>query len=147
MGDGGFEPVGGWEGDGPEIGGGAVEGEGDFEALVGQGFNANDAAGFGVIGVEIGEREDVAGGHRGDRELNGAAVSVDDAGFAFEDPFALEKTEARDDANVEKDALASAAIADGGGGDVRRVVVHSVPLFLEPSRSKPERYIVSSHQP
>jgi hypothetical protein len=31
VGDGGFEPVGGGKGEGPEIGGGAVEGDGDFE--------------------------------------------------------------------------------------------------------------------
>ena len=77
-----------------------------------------------MIGVEIGESEDIAGGHRGDRELNGAAVSVDDKGFALDDPFALEKMEARDDAGVEKDALTSATIGDGGVGEVRGVVFH-----------------------
>ena len=56
--------------------------------------------------------------------MNGAAVSIDDAGFALDDPFALEKTEARDDADVEKDALTSAAIGDGGVGEVRGVVFH-----------------------
>ena len=124
VGDGGFEPVGGREGDGPEAGGGAVEGDGDFEAMVAQRFDADDATGFGVAGIGIAESDDVAGSHRRDGELNGAAVSIDDSGFALDDPFALEKTEARDDADVEKDALTSAAIGDGGVGEVRGVVFH-----------------------
>lgn len=111
-----FEPVGGREGDGPELWGGAVEGEGEFEALVGEGFDADDAAGFGLVSFGIGEGDDVAGGHGGDGELKGAAVGVDDAGLGVGDPLAFEKMEAGDDADFEEDALTAAAIGDGGVG-------------------------------
>ncbi len=124
MGDGGFEPVGGGKGDGPEFGGGAVEGDGDFEALFAERFDTDDAAGFGQVGFGIGESDDVAGSHGRDGELNGAAMSVDDASFAFDDPFSLEKTETRDDANLKEDALAPAAIADGSVGELGGGVVH-----------------------
>ena len=109
----GFEPVGGGEFDGPEGGGGAVEGEGDFEALLGERLDADDAAGFGLIGVGIGEGDDITRCHGSNREAHGAAMRVDDDGLAVDHPLAFEEPKASDDANLKKDALTAPAIADG----------------------------------
>ncbi len=112
--DEGFDPVGGRECDGPKGRGGAVKGEGEFEALFGEGFDADDAAGFGLIGLRVGEGDDVAGCHGGDGELNGAAVGVDHGGLGVDDPLALKEMKAGHDADFEEDALAAAAIGYGG---------------------------------
>ena len=124
--DQGFDPVGGGEGDGPEVGGGAVEGEGYFEAVVRECVDAKYAAGFGAIDLGIGDGDCVSRCERSDRELNGAAMGVDNASFAVELPFALKEMEAGDDGDLEEDALAATAIADGSVGGVRGVAFHNL---------------------
>jgi hypothetical protein len=139
--DEGFDPVGGGEGYGPEVGGGAVEGEGYFEAMIGiymrrpdrhrqripggrrveqaggHGIDADDAAGFGLIGGGIGKSDDVTGSHGSDGEVDRAAVGVDHDGVAVDDALAFEEPKAGDDANLEEDALAAPAIANSGVSD------------------------------
>src|SRR5580704_12333964 len=137
VGDEGFDPVGGWKNDGPEMRRRAIEGECNFEALARERFDANYAAAFGVTRLGIGNFDDVTGGERSDRELKRAAVGVDHAGFAFDDPLAMEEMEARDNANAEKNALATAAVGDVGGGALRGVVrgfvTHTLCSVLESS--------------
>lgn len=116
--DDGFDPVGGWEGDRPELRGGAFEGEGNFEAVGWKSFDADDAARFDLIGCGIGEG-DILAGHDGHGKLQSAAVGVDDHGFAVEGGVAVELAELDDDADFEEDAPTAAAIADSGVGGAR----------------------------
>ena len=106
----------------------AVEGESNFVAgfrqtaadrgAVGEGVDADDPAGFRPASVGVGKGDDVAWGHGSDGDDHGPTVSIDEMSFGVGGVFARQKAEANDDAELEGDTLASAAVADGGGGEV-----------------------------